>query len=217
MGILELPERLRDKVVVIYQSVTPTPGNHSRPRNSFDVCVLGHLREVKDPFRAALAARLLPAASRIRVLHVGGALSPDMEEQARAETESNPRYRWLGELPRWRARQVLARSHLLVLSSRSEGGANVISEAVVDSVPILASRISGSIGLLGPDYPGYFPFADTEELARLMRKAEVDAAFVGRLRTWCDRLAPLFSPARERDSWATLLGELAPDLHAAGR
>jgi glycosyltransferase involved in cell wall biosynthesis len=195
-------------VAVIYQSVTPTPGNPTPPERTFDVCVLGHLREVKDPFRAALAARLLPVESRIRVLHVGGALSPDMEEQALAETESHPRYRWLGELPRWRARQVLARSHLLVLSSRSEGGANAISEAVVDGVPIVASRISGTIGLLGPEYPGYFTFGDTEELARLMRKAEVDAGFYAALKTWCDRLAPLFSPARERDSWATLLGEI---------
>jgi putative glycosyltransferase (TIGR04348 family) len=208
MGIAELPEPVRGKAVVIYQSVEKTPDSRSRSRDTFDVCVLGHLREVKDPFRTAMAARLLPASSRIRVLHVGGALTPEMAEQACVEQESNPRYRWLGELPRWRARQVLARSHLLVLSSKSEGGANVISEAVVDGVPILASRISGSIGLLGPDYPGYFPFGDTADLARLLGRTETDSAYYHQLQTWCERLAPLFHPARERDSWATLLEEV---------
>src|SRR5439155_125032 len=146
----------------------------------------------------------LPGSSRIRVLHVGGALSPEMAEQACAEAESNPRYRWLGELPQARARRVLAGSHLLVLSSTSEGGANVISEAVVDGVPILASRISGSIGLLGPEYPGYFSVGDTAELARLLTKSETDSAFLPTLQQWCNRLAPLFAPARERDSWANL-------------
>jgi putative glycosyltransferase (TIGR04348 family) len=211
MGIEELPEPVRGKVVVIYQSVEKTADNHrTRSSRTFDVCVLGHLREVKDPFRTALASRLLPETSRIRVLHVGGALSPEMAEEACAEAARNPRYRWLGELPRWRARQVLARSHLLALSSKSEGGANVISEAAVDGVPILASRISGSIGLLGPDYPGYFPFGDTAELARLLLKAETDAAFYDALRAWGERIAPLFDPARERDSWATLLEEYFP-------
>ncbi|NIP73887.1 MAG: TIGR04348 family glycosyltransferase, partial [Gammaproteobacteria bacterium] len=59
-------------------------------------------------------------------LHAGGALEPAMAQEARQEMAENPRYRWLGELPRWRARRVLARSRLMVLSSRVEGGANVI-------------------------------------------------------------------------------------------
>ena len=45
--------------------------------------------------------------------------------------ETNPRYRWLGNLPHWQARRRLARSRLLVVSSKMEGGANVISEALV--------------------------------------------------------------------------------------
>src|SRR5437773_1234847 len=59
----QLPVHLRSKAVTIYQSVPPIkkpPPN----RRSFDVCVIGHLRPVKDPFRAAEAARLLPSSSR---------------------------------------------------------------------------------------------------------------------------------------------------------
>jgi hypothetical protein len=76
------------------------------------VCVIGHLRPVKDPFRTALAARLLPASSRIRILQVGGGMNEEMAARARAEMKINSRYLWLGEQPRWRTRRILARSHL---------------------------------------------------------------------------------------------------------
>ena len=207
-GIEELPPHLHAKTHVIYQSVVGPKQPPAKPKTTFDVCVLGHLREVKDPFRAALASRLLPSTSRLRVRHAGKALSPDMEAAARAEVEANPRYHWLGELQRWRARQVLARSHLLVLSSVMEGGANVISEALAVPVPVLASRISGSIGLLGPDYPGYFPVGDTQALAQLLDKAERDPGFYRELDEWCRKLAPLVHPDRERESWRQLLANL---------
>jgi putative glycosyltransferase (TIGR04348 family) len=208
LGVAELPEAARDRARVIYQSV-PAPRRRAAPRpDRFEVCVLGHLRPVKDPFRTAQAARLLPPASRLRVLHAGAALSPEMAEQARAEAADNPRYRWLGELPRGRALRVLGRCRLLVLTSELEGGANVISEALAASVPVLSSRIAGSVGLLGPDYPGYFPVGDTAALARLLEQAECDADFYRSLQEWCTRLRPLVDPERERQSWADLLREL---------
>ena len=213
LGLEELPEPVRAKAHVVVQSAVPVPGPHPPKKGAFEVCVLGHLRPVKDPLRAAAAARLLPPSSRIRIVHAGAALSPEMEAAARAEQASNPRYRWLGDLPRWKALRVLARSRLLVLSSRMEGGANVISEAVAAGVPVLASRIPGSIGLLGSDYPGYFPVEDTEALAALLHRTETDAKFYGALRAWCARLAPLFAPARERESWERLLREAGVPRH----
>jgi putative glycosyltransferase (TIGR04348 family) len=183
-GIEELPPHLRAKARVIYQSVPRPSRLVPKAKTTFDVCVLGHLREVKDPFRTALAARQLPAASRLRIVHVGKALSDDMATRAQAEMAENPRYHWLGELPRWRALRVLARSHLLVLSSLSEGGANVISEALAMQVPIIASHIPGSIGLLGDAYPGYFPVQDTTALAHLLHQAETDTTFYAALAAW---------------------------------
>jgi glycosyltransferase involved in cell wall biosynthesis len=170
--------------------------------------VLGHLRPVKDPLRAAIAARLLPASSRIRIVQVGAALSPEMEAAARAEEAENPRYHWLGELPRWKALRVLSRSRLLALTSLLEGGANVVSEAIVSGVPVVSSRIPGSAGQLGAGYPGFFPPGDSAALARLLERAEEDPRFYARLRRWCARLAPRFSPARERRAWGRLLREL---------
>jgi glycosyltransferase involved in cell wall biosynthesis len=141
----------------------------------------------------------------VRVLHVGKALSEDMAAAAAAEALANPRYRWLGELPRWQARRVLARSHILVLSSKMEGGANVISEALAVPVPVLASNISGSIGLLGEEYPGYFPFGDTQALAQLLAKAEQDIEFYHELTDRCRQRASIVHPDRERESWRELL------------
>jgi hypothetical protein len=60
--------------------------------------------------------------------------------------------------------------------------AEVVTEAVAVSVPVVSSRIAGSVGLLGADYPGFFPFADTAALAGLLRRAETDAPFYADLK-----------------------------------
>ncbi len=112
------------------------------------------------------------------MVHLGAALSPEMAEQARAEMTENHRYRWLGDLPRWKALRILGRCRLLVVSSKMEGGANAISEAIAASVPVLTSRIAGSIGILGADYPGMFEVGDTRALAALLERLSWTAAFM---------------------------------------
>ena len=169
--------------------------------------MIGHLRPVKDPFRTALAARTLHPDSRIQVVQIGAALDEYMKKAARVEEEFNSRYRWIGELPRWKTIRTLARCHLMALTSHMEGGANVIGEAIACSVPVVSSRISGSIGLLGGDYPAYFPVGDTQALAKLLTRVEADTAFYDSIKEWCERLQPLVDPARERQSWEDLLGE----------
>jgi putative glycosyltransferase (TIGR04348 family) len=208
LGIAELPPAVQPRARVIYQSIPPRRHPLVSRSTGFDVCVLGHLRPVKDPLRTAFAARLLPSTSQVRVLHLGAALSDAMAHAARAEAKVNPRYHWVGELPRWKAMRVLGRCRLLSLTSEMEGGANAISEAIAMSVPVLSSRIAGSVGLLGPDYPGYFPVGDTAALARLLQRAETDVALYRTISRWCARLRRLIDPARERKSWARLLAEL---------
>jgi putative glycosyltransferase (TIGR04348 family) len=217
LAINALPEHQRHKARVIYQSVARRRFRARRSQQAFEVCVLGHLREVKDPFRTALAARLLPPELRLRVLHLGAALSDKMRRRAEREEAANPRYRWLGEQPRGRTLRTLARCRLLVLTSRLEGGANVISEALVCGVPVISSRIDGSIGLLGRDYPGYFPVGDTRALAAMLSRAETDRAFYGELQARCRRLRPLFEPSRERRTWRDLLAELSEPRPPNGR
>jgi glycosyltransferase involved in cell wall biosynthesis len=135
-------------------------------------------------------------------------MTEEMRAQAEAEMKTNPRYRWVGERPRWQVSRILSRSHLCVLSSRMEGGANSLGEAIVHSVPVLASRIGGSIGILGNNYPGYFEVGATDELARLMLRAETEPRFLNQLRGHCKRLVPIFDPAREKKAWSRLLDDL---------
>ena len=204
-----LPAELGAKVHVIHQSV-PSRGLVRRPsRRFFDVCVVGHLREEKDPLRAAYAARAMPETSRLRVLHAGRARDRNWAEPARREMAGNRRYRWLGEVPGWRVRRLYARTHAMVISSVMEGGPNVVSEAVVAGLPVIASRIPGNVGLLGPDHPGYFPAEDTEALRDLLWRAESDRGFLEELARHGAARAPLFAPAREREAWRQLLSTVA--------
>lgn len=208
-AVRRLPEPLQAKARVIRQSARLPEGVavQEPSEDTFDVAVLAHLRPVKDPLRAAEAARLLPETSRIRILHAGEALSPDMAREARAAEARSPRYRWLGPLPRPEALALLLRCRLLVLSSKLEGGANVVSEALALGVPVLSSRIEGSEGMLGKDHPGFFPVGNARALADLLHRAETDADFYGELQRRCRELQPLADPAQERDSWRRLLEE----------
>jgi glycosyltransferase involved in cell wall biosynthesis len=86
----------------------------------------------------------------------------------------------------------------MVISSKMEGGANVIIEAVTSGVPVLASDISGNRGMLGEDYAGYFPLGDSIKLAQLIDRAATDTKFYSRLQAQCAARAPLFAPERER-------------------
>lgn len=203
-----LAPELRRKSVVLYQSFVAPASSEPPSSDVFEVCVLAHLREVKDPLLTARAARLLPETSRLVVRHAGAALDPSWAEAARDEERGNPRYRWLGALSRAESAGLLARSRLLVLTSRAEGGANVVSEAIASGIPLLSTRIEGSIGLLGTGFPGYFEPGDERALASLLDRSESDAAFRSELRAHGEALQPLFTPERERESWRALLADL---------
>jgi len=202
-----LPARLRGKLRVIYQSAD-TPLRADPPRGRFRVLVSGHLREEKDPFRAAAALAHLRALPRLEVIQLGAALSEPMRAEAEDWVRREPAYRWLGARSHARALAWLAHSHLLVVSSQMEGGANVISEAARIGTPVLASRIAGNVGMLGRGYPGYFPFGDERALARLIRRAARERAFYARLKRALRARRGLFVPAAERRALAALLGEL---------
>ena len=206
-AVVQLPAEVRARARVIIQSAEPIkPGRRLKGR--FEVCVVGHLRQVKDPFRAAYAVRQLPNSSNLCITHLGGALSPSMRERAEREMERNPRYRWLGNRPRWQARRLIARCRLLILTSRSEGGPSVISEALMSDVPVICSRIPAGIGLLGDDYPGFFEVGNTSDLRDIMLRCEQDAAFDAKLRGACERRKPFFRPHHEQQAWCKLIDEV---------
>jgi putative glycosyltransferase (TIGR04348 family) len=207
LGIEALPPEVRPKARAIIQSARaarPMPA----PPGVFQVCLLAHVRAVKDAFLAAEAARRLPRDSRVHIVHLGAALDAGADEHARREMAESPRYRWLGPRRRCEALGTLAGSALLVVTSRAEGGSNALSEALASGVPVLSTRVDGSMGVLGRDHPGLFPVGDAAALAALLVRAETDPGFLAALRAAGERLRPLVDPAREREAWRGLLAEL---------
>ena len=200
-----IPAELQARCHVIEQSVSLKLRTRTAAvKRSFLVSVIGHLRAEKDPFCTAQALAHLPQRSRIRVAHFGAALQPAYAEQAQRWMQQQPRYHWHGARAHHITMRWLARSQLMVISSRMEGGAHVVSEAVALGVPILASRIAGNIGLLGPDYPGYFPTQDASALAALLLRAETEENFLLQLQTAVLQRRSLFDPMRERAALQSL-------------
>ncbi len=215
MGLNELEPRHRSKARVIYQSAEPVHLQQS-DNEHFDVCVIGHLRAEKDPFRAALAARLLPPSSRIRVTHAGRPYGEEFEREARLHA-AVPRYRWVGELSRREAQRLLARSRLLAQTSIMEGGANAVSEALASGVPVVAARIPGNVGMLGEDYPGYYEPGDEKALAQLLYRAETAGAFYETLKARCEARRHLVLPEREKAALDALVKEtIQTDIEREG-
>lgn len=199
-GLQELGADLRSKTQVIYQSapsLKPVSQHLKQQARYFDVTMIGHLRDEKDPAAFMRAAAQL-RSPRVRLTHIGGALDPLLGAQAEATQAAHPHYRWLGHVSHAQARQRLKRSHLMVIASIMEGGAHVIIEAITSGVPVLASDISGNRGMLGENYAGYFPLGDSVALALLIDRAATDTMFYARLQAQCDARTPLFAPEREQ-------------------
>ena len=208
----ELAARHRRKARVVYQSADPKL-RHAPPAGPLRVVVIGHLRAEKDPFRAAHALRHL-RGMKIQVVHVGAALDASFAAEAELLMKHEPRYRWIGGLSHPQALGWLARSHLLVVSSVMEGGANVIAEAARIGTPVIASRVSGNVGMLGRGYAGFYPLYDDAALASLILKAFQSGRFFEKLKKSLQERKPLFSPSAER---AALIAAIASPLRAPAR
>jgi len=204
-----LPESVQDKVQVIHQSAlsleNPQTEIKKCPENTFDICVVGHLREEKDSMRVAYAVRDLPSSSKIRVLHYGKAHNEEWANYAKEEMKINSRYKWFGEVSHKDVRDAYRCCRLMVLPSIMEGGANVVSEAVVAGLPVVASKIDGSVGLLGDDYAGYFPVKSESALRDVLLKAESDSGFFKKLSQQCKERAKLFTVEAEKLAWQELI------------
>jgi len=142
--------------------------------------------------------------------HIGAALDGHLGAQARQLAIEQPRYRWLGALDHGATRRRIQQAHVLVHASRMEGGAHVIAEAVRSGTPVIASRIDGNVGMLGPDYGGYFAWHDAAALAALLQRARDEPAWLRRLARQCRARAALFEPRRERAMLLAMLSALLP-------
>jgi putative glycosyltransferase (TIGR04348 family) len=205
-----LPAQLRSKARVVFQSTTARPSVAKTPRHLRAVMV-GHLRDEKSPQTLFAAAQLLRGHADIFIDHIGDALDADLGTQAQACAAAHPHYRWLGGVAHEATRRHIQRAHVLVHTSRMEGGAHVVMEAVCSATPVLASRIAGNVGMLGVNYAGYFALDDAQGLADLLLRCRADNNFYKHLQTQCTQRVPVFAPATEQAALIALVQDL---LHA---
>lgn len=214
-GPASVPPAWRAKTRVIFQS-TPAREPAAKARRWLRVACVGHLRSVKSPQTLMQAARLLNGQGGIRIDHIGDALAPEWAEAALGTELDAPHYRWLGPLTHGQSLRAIRRAHLLVNTSSMEGGAHVIMEAIRCGTPVLASRVPGNVGMLGPDYEGYFPHDDPQALADLILRCRREQAdpegLPARLAAQCALRAPLFEPEAERAALLRLIGDLTAPL-----
>ena len=208
-AVQDLPAAWRHKAVVCLQSVKARQALDKTSRH-LRALMVGHLREEKSPQTYFEAARLLAQRPDIRLDHIGGALDATLAAQAQALMQTHPHYRWLGALPHESTRRRIQAAHVLVHPSRMEGGAHVVIEALSSGTPVLASRIPGNLGLLGPDYRGYFDWGDAPALVTLLERARDDAAMLPALQAQCAARAGRFHPDHERQTLLRLLADLQP-------
>jgi putative glycosyltransferase (TIGR04348 family) len=207
-----VPVEHRRKTHVIYQSARMLKPA-AKPRNKLDCVAVGHLRREKDPLTLLRALDCIAAGKPIHILHIGAPLDDELASEARAKTGCDARYHWADALPHGLTRAAIKRAHVLIHPSIMEGGANVIVEALTSGTPVIASEISGNVGMLGKDYPGYFPVGDAAALAGLLEKCLDDPNFYSRLNNAAKARAPLFAPAAEKKSLNKLVSELLRDQY----
>jgi putative glycosyltransferase (TIGR04348 family) len=197
-----------DKAAVIHQSVSLALPERRLAVDEFRVVVLAHLRNIKDPLLTARAARLLPGNSRVAVHHAGRALDDDWQQAAETEEVTNDRYIWHRELGAEDALALLASAHVLACTSLSEGGANVVTEAIALGIPVIGTRIAGNTGLLGSDHPGWFPVGHVEALAELLLDLETNPEALAELGHRSLERKPIADPSTEQAALEQLIARV---------
>ncbi len=218
-----LPQAWRSKIHVVRQSAVAVRALEESPfaDDGLDVLIAANLRTVKDPMLAVRAVAKLrkqpPSKPDIPLrLHLCGAsLDQNLEAELVGEikswdklTPSQATLTWHGGIPHDHLQQWIASADAMLITSKNEGGSNVLSEAVVADLPVLTTAIQGSLGLLGDDHPGAFPIGDVDGCAAMLAKFWASPTFRAELKQRSRTLAPIFAPEAERAAWSACLASL---------
>lgn len=211
-GLDPLAPSLQHKTRVVFQSCAPRQ-SLVKTTQHLRVVVVGHLRAEKSPQTVFDVAQSLQNDEGIYIDHIGHALDPALGEQARSTAIHHPHYRWLGGLTHAQARQRMQRAHVLLHPSQMEGGAHVVMEALCSGTPVVASQVSGNIGMLGPTYKGYFEWGNATAAANMLRACRnslnMDLSnplnLMAQITAQCNERAPLFAPAHEAQALQNLV------------
>lgn len=204
-----VPSAFHPKCQIIYPSVFLPSGVIREPRDDgvFEVVMAGNVRAEKNLPVVVDACRLLPEDLNV-VVRVYGDAEGELAQMLMAATASPLPFQWKGKLSHRDMMDRLAQADLLLNSSTQEGGANAVCEAVSMGLPVLASRISGNMGMLGDDYLGYFGSDDARELADQLLRCATVFPFYKRLGEAVEQRAPLFLTEVESQRWSALIREL---------
>ncbi len=197
LGALRLPAQHRAKTRIIFQSTTSRK-TLTKTNKHLNAVMVGHLRDEKMPQTLFEAARLLADEPQIRITHIGAGLDDRLAQDAIHTEAICSGYTWARGQTHSQTRSRIQRAHVLVHTSKMEGGAHVIMEAVCSGTPVLASQIDGNVGMLGANYDGYFSVGDAQGLSKLLRLCRSEPAFLDHLKHQCALRAPLFAPASEQ-------------------
>jgi putative glycosyltransferase (TIGR04348 family) len=206
LGVQQLPKRHHDKTVTIFQS-TGTRKTLKKTDKHLNAVMVGHLRDEKMPQTLFEVAVLLKDEPRIRINHIGAGLDEQLTYAAIKTEALCAGYTWAKGLKHTQTLARIQRAHVLIHTSKMEGGAHVVMEAVCSGTPVLASRMDGNVGMLGGDYLGYFPVGDAQALAALLQRCKDEPRFLDQLAKQCAKRAPLFSPASESSNLNALVAQ----------
>ncbi|WP_299076685.1 LysR family transcriptional regulator [uncultured Paraglaciecola sp.] len=162
-SLASIPQKFRFKSSVVQKSIYLPDLSSVAVTETNLFTVVGHLREVKQPFMAVESMQLLDGS--VRLVLLGDAVALNYDSVAMGWQARDPRFEWLGRREYREALKWMQRSVATINTSLVEGGANSVGESIVLGVPVLASKIEGNVGMLGEDYDGYFSPDDKQELA----------------------------------------------------
>ncbi|NWK55679.1 glycosyltransferase [Verrucomicrobiaceae bacterium N1E253] len=205
-SLAAVPKDFRDKCVVIHPSVQLPHGLQHKPRRGelFEVLMVGNIRREKNLPLAIEACRLLPQDAGI-VVRVYGDAEGDLANRLMEATAGPLPFQWRGKTDHTSLMELMATSDLLLNTSTQEGGANAICEALGMGLPVLASRISGNVGMLGDDYEGLFPSEDAGDLAEMLSRCAENAVFYQRLKLQVCARSDQFMYQKESELWTQLI------------
>lgn len=208
-SIADIPEIYQSKARVVPKSLlTKVPERLPRKQGPFRIVLPSHLRPAKAPLLVLEALAALPSMVTLQVDHFGTAEDPDLGQAATSASQApGSRYHWHGNVPHAEVLAGFATSDLLLNTSRVEGGANVLCEAIQMGLPCIATDIPPNAGMLGEHYPGLFPMDDAPALANLLERVTCDEVFLQKLSDAVRARAPLFTREAESHAWRTLIEE----------
>ncbi|WP_297529675.1 glycosyltransferase [Thiohalobacter sp.] len=160
----------------------PVPRHQARealglPDDAEVLVTVGGLVERKGFHRVIeVLPRLLKNHTRLHYLIVGGATAEgDWRDRLQAQVRDlgiEQRVHFLGALPPDQLKNPLSAADLFVLSTRNEGWANVLLEAMACGLPVITTDVGGNAEVVcRPELGRIVPFGDADALARVLDEA----------------------------------------------